>query len=168
MTLNPGECRMISANPKATFPHVLACDRQEPRSRQARWFLKNLSQAEWEEYRRLGTRDQPSALRLRPEGGPETGEEKTKPEEERPPEEIAAELWAALRIIVAGWTGVRDAAGEAIPFDPERLEEALTMAEAWELYYAGLQRLELTGDDRKNSESRRPSASAASAGPAAA
>jgi hypothetical protein len=83
-------------------------------------------------------------------------------------------LFAELRRIVAGWQGVclamQGAEGQTLirpaAFDPDRLEEALTLPEAWELYYSGLARLELEGQDRKNSGSRSPSSSGASAGTA--
>lgn len=143
---------MISPDPKTTFPHVLACDAREPRSRQVRWFLRNLTQGEWARY---------AALARRP-GGP--GEA---PDELDGSEAVAA-LFDSLRLILAGWRGAVDAEGNAAAFDPARLEEVLTLAEAWELYYAGLQRLELTGDDRKNSGSPRPSDSGASAATATA
>jgi hypothetical protein len=119
-----------------------------------RWFLRNLSQAQWDEYTAL-------RVALSPQDGQEAAGETDEAE-------VTRKVFSSLRIIVAGWSGVVDAAGERIPFDPARLEEALTLGEAWELYWAGITRLELSGDDRKNSGSRRPSASAASVGPAAA
>jgi len=135
----------ISPDTNATFPHVLACDAKEPRSRQRRFFLKNLSRRDYDQYAFLARQGEADALT---------------------PPEVRQRLFAALGLILAGWRAVEGMDGQPMPFSPGAISGVLTLAESWELYFAGIARLEVEGEERKNSESPSGSAKAASAGDA--
>jgi hypothetical protein len=124
---------MLAISPRQTFPHVLKPDREMPRSRQTRFYLRFLAAGEAAEYRKLSETKEPA------------------------PGDLLKKLFAALRRIVADWAGVVDEDADDVPFDPDSLERVLTAEEAWELYYAGLARCRLDDDDRKNSASPSPS-----------
>lgn len=72
-------------------------------------------------------------------------------------------LFSALRQVVAGWRHMATPEGDELPFDPDRLEELLTPAEAFELLGAAMNASMLGPADRKKFESPSPTGRAASA-----
>jgi hypothetical protein len=65
-------------------------------------------------------------------------------------------LMAALRLNLIGWANVRDRDGEEIAYGPDRLEDVLTMGEAWELYFKARRQVRLGADEKKDSGSPSP------------
>jgi len=133
----------------SAYPCVLMADQATPRHARPVWFVRALSEAEVAEYRRAGddaVKDRPGANRR---------------------------CFAALRTVLVGWDNVRwpgSASGRGrtseptFPDDRDRLEELLTVAEAWELYFAGLARQELSGEDLGNSDTPSSTPGGGSAG----
>ncbi|HUX15569.1 MAG TPA: hypothetical protein VMW52_03800 [Phycisphaerae bacterium] len=144
----------ICSDPTARWSYTLQCDKDKPPAERPRFMFRYMTRREKREYARLG--EDRDALALM------DGDAAT------------AALYAAFKGVLVGWDKLVDPDGLAVPFDPEKLEAldgVLTDRELWLLYYAAQN--ELTGDDLKNSESRRNSstdesaADAPAAGPAA-
>ena len=113
MTAEPGK--------PATYPHVLACDQDEPGRRQRRWFLKALSGrglSEFQAVRESGLVGRPF-LDL-----------------------MFAQLAAVIDRYEVGGLPHRPTAGE--------LDQMLTTAEAWELWGAAAARQRPTATDLGN------------------
>ena len=64
---------------------------------------------------------------------------------------------------LAGWRSMIGPDGRLMPFDPDKLADIVTAAEAWELYYGMVSGGGATADEMGKSESQSPSSSEPSA-----
>jgi len=88
----------------------------------------------------------------------------TRAENKREGEQLYEAVLAAVAAAVADWRNVTDPkTGKPIDYAPERLEDVLTMAEAWELYFRAINGP--TTDELKKSRSQSPTSTDASAEP---
>lgn len=90
---------------------------------------------------------------------------------EEDPERRLHLLCGSLAESIVDWTEIRDAAGELLTYQPDRVGDVLTIREAWELWDLIVAGNRLQADDAKKSDSPSPSGSgntAAAAGPEAA
>lgn len=75
--------------------------------------------------------------------------------------DVLDKLYAALGSMIVGWQGIDT------PYTAEALQDVTTIAEAWELYYAGMRQGIVTAEQKKTSGSQSDTSVADSAGTAA-
>lgn len=79
------------------------------------------------------------------------------------PVQIMDILLAAIRDKLVGWEDLVDNDGAAVPFDPARLEDFLTVPQMWDIYYRVQLQCTLKTTDKKKLESPSPTLSEAPA-----
>jgi len=65
-------------------------------------------------------------------------------------------LVPAIREKLVGWTGLVDAGGAEVPFDPERIEDLFSVDNLWRIYHLEKYQVTLTDEDKKKSDSPSP------------
>ena len=69
--------------------------------------------------------------------------------DERDTGELLDDLVDAIATNLVGWDVV-DHAGNPVPFDPDALQDILTVGELWDLYFNARRQNRLTGDEKKD------------------
>ena len=131
---------MLALDPNETFEIALDSENDKPEAQRARFRFRFLTLREWRETAVPEDLTDLSAV------------------------EIVDMLARCLRANLVDWRRVVGRDGEPIPFDPELIDDVVSLGEAWQLYYASRRASRLEGPAKNVSASPSATSTAKSAG----